>query len=456
MARYDISSANADQNRGVWDFYTNAATAPDFFGRFGFKFEGGTADSFKQFQLHIADSTTPKMVVTGGGLLGLGTIVPAYKVDVQGTTLATSSVSVQGAFNINPLAAPPVIGGFTLSAGTNLGVGQYYYFVVYVTALGETSAGTILSVVTTIGNTTVNLTGIPVSTDPSVTARKLYRTKLGGSSDNQFFLATISDNVTTTYTDSIADASLTGVGLQSSKVNTTARYFTVSGTQGMVIDSNLTALGRNAGAGIIASNGAAIRTVLFGAQAGQNITTGQANVIVGVAGFAVTTGSSNSLFGDLAGYAINSGNSNCVFGAQSGRFLTGGSGNLIIGAFSGRVLADGTTQFTSGTNNTILGPEIRMLTASDSNSIVIGYNGRGLGSNTTILGNSSTTFTSIPAGNMTVGGTTNAGYKLDVVGTINATAYSVGGVAGWSGNINIPTMPPIVITVTNGIITNVM
>ena len=41
--------------------------------------------------------------------VGFGTTTPAYRVDVQGTTLVDSSVSVQGAFNINPLAAPPAI-----------------------------------------------------------------------------------------------------------------------------------------------------------------------------------------------------------------------------------------------------------------------------------------------------------------------------------------------------------
>lgn len=425
MARYDISNANADQNRGVWDFYTNAGVAPDFFGRFGFKFEGGTADSFKQFQINVASSTIPSMVVTGGGLVGIGTIAPTYRVDVQGTTLATSSVSVQGAFNINPLAAPPVIGGFTLSAGTNLGVGQYYYFVVYVTAIGETSAGTPLSVVTTAGNTTVNLTGIPVSTDPRVTARKIYRTKLGGAIDNQWFLATISDNVTTTYTDSATDASLTGANLQSYKVNTTARYFTVSGTQGMVIDQNLTALGRSAGNAIITSNATAVRTVLIGAQAGQNITTGKSNVIVGVAGVNVTTGSENSLFGDLAGYNLNTGNGNTIIGSQSGRFLTSGYNNIFIGPAAGSLLADGTTQVTTAFQNIAIGRNARMSTINDSNSIIIGDTALGLGSNTTVIGNSSTTFTSIPAGNMTVGGTTNAGYKLDVNGTFrtNDRAY---------------------------------
>lgn len=364
-----------------------------------------------------ANGVLNHLFINTSGNVGIGTTNPTYKVDVQGTTLATSSVRAQGSFDINPLAAPPVIGGYTLSAGTNLGVGTYYYFVVYVTALGETSAGANLTVVTTTGNTTVNLTGIPVSSDPRVTARKLYRTKLGGTSDNQWFLATISDNVTTTYTDSATDASLTGVGVQYYKVNTTARYFTVSGVQGMVIDNNLTALGRSAGNAIITSNAAAVRTVLIGAFAGQSITTGSGNVIVGQAGANVNTGSSNTLMGDLAGYNINSGSSNSILGAQSGRFLTIGGSNLILGAFSGRTLADGTTQFTSGNNNVIVGPDIRMSTITDSNSIVIGWDARGLGTNTTVIGNSSTTFTSIPAGNMTVGGTVNAGYKLDVNGT---------------------------------------
>ena len=86
IARYDISSANANQNRGIWDFYTNAAVTPDFFGRFGFKFEGGTADSFKQFQVHVADSTTPKFVVDGSGRMGIGTITPSSKLYISGST----------------------------------------------------------------------------------------------------------------------------------------------------------------------------------------------------------------------------------------------------------------------------------------------------------------------------------------------------------------------------------
>jgi len=59
-------------------------------------------------------------------------------------------------------------------------------------------------------------------------------------------------------------------------------------------------------------------------------------------------------------------------------------------------------------------------------------------------------------GNILIATTTDLGNKLEVSGSINATNYKVGNVAGWNGIINIPTMPPVMITVTNGIITNVM
>jgi hypothetical protein len=59
-------------------------------------------------------------------------------------------------------------------------------------------------------------------------------------------------------------------------------------------------------------------------------------------------------------------------------------------------------------------------------------------------------------GNFLVGTMTDIGNRLEVSGSINATDYKVGNVAGWNGIINIPTMPPVMITVTNGIITNVM
>lgn len=93
LARYDISTANANQNRGIWDFYTNAAVTPDFFGRFGFKFEGGITDDFKQFQVHIADAVTPKIVVDGSGRVGIGTITPTRTLTVNGAILVPNNTA---------------------------------------------------------------------------------------------------------------------------------------------------------------------------------------------------------------------------------------------------------------------------------------------------------------------------------------------------------------------------
>jgi hypothetical protein len=114
IARYDISSANANQNRGVWDFYTNAASAPDFFGRFGFKFEGGTADSFKQFQVHIADSTTPKFIIDGSGRVGIGTIAPTNTLDVNGTARVSGSATITAQTKIGTTVFADAFSGLIL------------------------------------------------------------------------------------------------------------------------------------------------------------------------------------------------------------------------------------------------------------------------------------------------------------------------------------------------------
>ena len=102
------------------------------------------------------------------------------------------------------IAAPTL----ALATGTTLGIGSYSYFVTFVDGnSGETSQanGTVASTTTTSGNQSVALSAIPTGPTGTV-SRRIYRTKVGGSS--YFLLATISDNTTTTYTDTIADASL--------------------------------------------------------------------------------------------------------------------------------------------------------------------------------------------------------------------------------------------------------
>ncbi len=97
------------------------------------------------------------------------------------------------------------------AAAGNVNNGAHRYLVTFVTASGETQAGTTSAALTVADKTTngkASLTDIQVGSI-AVTARKIYRTQADGTVF--YLLATISDNTTTTYIDNIADASL-GVG----------------------------------------------------------------------------------------------------------------------------------------------------------------------------------------------------------------------------------------------------
>lgn len=104
------------------------------------------------------------------------------------------------------------------AAPGNVTVGAHRYLATFVTADGETQAGTASAVVTVADgavNGQVSLTAIPVG-GSLVTSRKLYRTLASGAAYH--LLATIPNNTVTTYTDNVADASL---GVEVPSVNTT-------------------------------------------------------------------------------------------------------------------------------------------------------------------------------------------------------------------------------------------
>lgn len=115
--------------------------------------------------------------------------------------------------------APGIITAALAGAGAgNVENGVHRYAATFVTASGETEAGTV-SAALTVADKTVNgkvaLSAIPIG-GSLVTSRKIYRTTAGGST--YLLLTTLADNTTTTYTDNTADASL-GAGAPSS--NTT-------------------------------------------------------------------------------------------------------------------------------------------------------------------------------------------------------------------------------------------
>jgi hypothetical protein len=171
------------------------------------------------------------------------------------------------------------------------------------------------------------------------------------------------------------------------------------------------------GRGALNSNTTGTVNTAFGENALNLSTTAGANSAFGNrAGVSITTGSSNSLFGRAAGEVINTGIGNTFIGALSGVNITAGSGNVFLGFNSGRFITDGVTGNTTGSQSIFIGSDTRAAADNQSGQIVIGHNSIGLGTNTTVIGNSSTTFGRW-FGNLLVGTSTNAGFALDVNGT---------------------------------------
>jgi len=202
------------------------------------------------------------------------------------------------------------------------------------------------------------------------------------------------------YGQAAGDSNTTGVG--------NSFFGRVSGL------SNTTGAGNSFfGNGSGQSNTTAGNNSFFGQSSGQLNTIGSSNSFFGSnSGAANTTGASNSFFGVNAGFSNTTASSNSFFGENAGLANTTGANNIAFGRNSGRYAGAGTTAMTSVNNSIYLGFQTRGLNATGStNEVVIGYDVVGLGSNTTVLGNSSTTHGRW-YGSLLLGTTTNAASSI--------------------------------------------
>jgi hypothetical protein len=207
-------------------------------------------------------------------------------------------------------------------------------------------------------------------------------------------------------------------------VNGTAR---VQGVATITADSsvNNVAIGRGGGAvisntrlgngALSANTSGSTNTALGGDALGIN-TTGNSSTAVGYFALASNNANLNTAIGRNALSSNTTGGSNTAIGGNVMSSNITGSGNTAIGNNAGRYIADGTTGLTVSTNSIFLGASSRANADNETNQIVIGTSTTGLGSNTTVIGNPSTTFGRW-FGNLLVGTSTNAGFALDVNGT---------------------------------------
>jgi hypothetical protein len=107
-------------------------------------------------------------------------------------------------FDVPPLLSPP--GAATLAAGsTGSPNGAYRTVVTFLSALGETSAGTEADI--TVSSKQINWSNLPIGPAGTI-GRRLYRTVAGGAAGTEKLVTTINDNSTTSFTDNVADGSL--------------------------------------------------------------------------------------------------------------------------------------------------------------------------------------------------------------------------------------------------------
>lgn len=103
-------------------------------------------------------------------------------------------------------AAPSSAPTLALASGTTLGIGAYRYYVTFLSTNGESGVSPVGTITTTTGNQKVNLSAIP--TGPTgTTGRNIYRSDVA-SGPPYYFLATLADNTTTTYSDTTSDSTL--------------------------------------------------------------------------------------------------------------------------------------------------------------------------------------------------------------------------------------------------------
>lgn len=323
-------------------------------------------------------------------------------------------------------ATPPSV-AINATAG-NLN-GLTYYSITFITVDGESEVSTISSGVTP-ANQQVNLTNIPISVNPIVTGRRIYRTKVGGADTILGHLVTtISDNTTTTYTDNIPDASL---GVSSPRIGTAGGIIIKNGLRIAATNGTTTVFGQHAHD---ANSGYA--NSAFGANCLTANTTGYRNSAFGIfALYSNTTGSRNSAFGVHALNYLETAVDNTAFGYAAGMWTTG-SYNVAIGS-------NALNSNSTGENNVAIGASALVLNSTGHSNMAIGssacWNGttgyqntaigqRVLFSNTT--GNFNTTLGAYAAESLIGSGNVAIGFQALRLNTAGSNNVCIGTWAGY-------------------------
>jgi excisionase family DNA binding protein len=405
-----LSGSNGQITLGKNDGSGNRGMVLGYDAAFDFGFyDSGTT---KQFAVNYA-APANSLYINSAGSVGIGTSAPSQKLNVYDGNVQIDFGNLRFSTVVPPGAPTVALGGAGGPTGT------YTYRITFVTAQGETELGTASSSISP-SNQAVNLTAIPTGTSGVVTQRKIYRNKTADP-NVWYFVATLANNTTTTYTDTATDAAITVVanannttggrtlinGTQTAYANfagqntafgwatlagnTSGTYNTASGYAALL--ANTTGFYNTAYGGLsLYNNTTGYYNTAIGMQALQNNTTGYMNVATGTQTlYNNTTGAANIASGMASLFYNETGSHNVAIGYYAGNGVAqvGGvgqsnvTGNVLLGTQTGFTLRNG------GNFNVMLGYGAGIATTTGAENVLIGYNaGNNLttGSNNIIIG----------------------------------------------------------------------
>jgi hypothetical protein len=164
------------------------------------------------------------ITITGGTGVGQVRFISDYNGSTKDATVAAwttnpandSTYAIGSAVKARKAGVDAPAASLTSAAGAGTGLtGNYYYKYTYVNADGYESNPSPASTVLNLSNKDAALSVIAVG-GVTIASRKIYRTKAGGSV--YYYVHTIADNTTTTYTDAAADGTLTELMLDNNNI----------------------------------------------------------------------------------------------------------------------------------------------------------------------------------------------------------------------------------------------
>ena len=284
----------------------------------------------------------------------------------------TETLEIAGHLNFQTVIKPTTadLGNIVLTENLGGGTfveGTYIYDVAYITADGHTSAvqsSTYQPDLTVSSDSSITLSGLPISPDPRVTGRRIFRTVTNGFWYRAYKVHDINNNVDTSWIDDYS-GSLDTNHNNYNYPDTTAGTIKRDGVSLLSFIGISTFVGLSAGENTIGP-----ANVGIGLNALQENIEGYKNVAVGgMALWKNVRGIENTAFGHEAIANDNSPYYNTVVGFNAMRY-TFGDRNAMVGYQAGQ----GTSGSSSGSNNIFVGYKVGdNILGGANNNIIIGY-----------------------------------------------------------------------------------